>query len=118
MPVADTAVIRRNISGLHTTSIPGVTPDNSKPLAWRKQAGWGYSDLTAPTVPEVEPPFVLEIIKFNLNIQQLETNTLEIMRLETNTLAIMKEDISNLTIQRDEAVAFNIVQLDEFNLET
>lgn len=42
----DTAAKRRNISGLLAgiTSV-GVTPDSSKPVAWRQQAGWGYSGV-------------------------------------------------------------------------
>lgn len=52
----DTAAKRRNISGLVTAISPvGVTPDSSKPLAWRQQAGWGYSGIpisaAAPAVP-------------------------------------------------------------------
>jgi len=32
-------------SAFQRISLPSVTPDNSKPLAWRQQALWGYSGI-------------------------------------------------------------------------
>ncbi len=56
----DTAAKRRNISGLMAgISIVGVTPDSAKPLAWRQQAGWGYSGVP------VGAPVVVVTIKTN-----------------------------------------------------
>ena len=48
----DSADKRRSASGVAFLPLgPGVTPDSTKPEAWRQQAGWGYSGI--PTGPFV-----------------------------------------------------------------
>ena len=42
----DTAAKRRSASGVgHRIGGRGVTPNAAKPVAWRQQAGWGYSGI-------------------------------------------------------------------------
>ena len=42
----DTAEKRRNVSGLLTGVLPcAVTPNASKDVEWRQEAGWGYSGI-------------------------------------------------------------------------
>ncbi len=49
----------------------------------------------------------MPVIEFNLEINQLDASSLQIQR----------EEVENLTIERDTDITFNIVQLDEFNVE-
>ncbi len=49
----------------------------------------------------------MPVIEFNLEINQLDASNLQIQR----------EEVENLTIERDTDITFNIVQLDEFNVE-
>lgn len=47
----DTAAKRRAISGLLAgLTIVGVTMDATPDIAWRQNAGWGYSGIEAATV--------------------------------------------------------------------
>lgn len=48
----DTAAKRRSASGTQALPIPVVTPNASKPVAWRQQAAGTYSGI-APSAPEV-----------------------------------------------------------------
>lgn len=42
----DTAEKRRGVAGLYTGFYPvAVTPNASKDIEWRQQAGWGYSGI-------------------------------------------------------------------------
>lgn len=44
----DTAAKRRSVCGVPFLPLgPGVTPDAAKAVAWRQQAGWGYSGIAA-----------------------------------------------------------------------
>lgn len=55
MPI-DTASKRRSASGVgHRIGGRGITPDSSKPAAWRQQAGWGYSGISAEEGEEETP---------------------------------------------------------------
>jgi hypothetical protein len=47
----DTAEKRRSVAGLpfHPLGV-GVTPNASKDIEWRQQAGWGYSGIAATVV--------------------------------------------------------------------
>lgn len=48
----DTAAKRRSAAGTPFLPLgPGVTPDASKPVAWRQQAAWGYSGVAAGAPP-------------------------------------------------------------------
>ena len=54
MPI-DNATKRRSAAGTGCVALlPGVTPDNTRPAAWRRSAGWSYSGV--PSVgPVVDP---------------------------------------------------------------
>lgn len=42
----DTAAKRRSAAGVAFLPLgPGVTPDATKPVAWRQQSAWGYSGI-------------------------------------------------------------------------
>ena len=47
----DTAEKRRSAAGVGVPGIvgPGVTPNSSKDIEWRVQAGWSYSGISAFT---------------------------------------------------------------------
>lgn len=50
MPI-DTASKRKQASGIGGPPlVAGVTPDATKPIAWRYQAGWSYEHLAAALV--------------------------------------------------------------------
>lgn len=49
----DSASKRKSAAGVPFLPLGvGVTPDASKPVEWRQQAGWGYSGI-APATPEI-----------------------------------------------------------------
>jgi len=55
----NTASKRRSVSGvLVPTLIPGVTPNASKPAAWRQSSGWSYNGIAA----ESAPTFVHDVV--------------------------------------------------------
>lgn len=57
----DSAEKRRSAAGAGVvTLLPGVTPNASKPVAWRQQAAWGYSGIAAGE-PE-EPEFAIATV--------------------------------------------------------
>lgn len=59
----DTAPKRRSAAGVPFLPLgPGVTPDAATPLAWRQQAGWGYSGVAAGEEPVVTHPPASAII--------------------------------------------------------
>lgn len=80
----DTAAKRRSVSGI-TYLVPGVTPNASKPVAWRQQSGWGYSGIE-PGEP-AEEQFGGTVCA-TLSITPRVTGTLSIAPRVTGTLAI------------------------------
>jgi len=52
----DSAAKRRSLSGVpFLPLVPGVTPDAAQPVAWRQQAGWGYSGISAAAATPYDP---------------------------------------------------------------
>ena len=49
----DTAEKRKNIAGLYSFVPVSVTPNASKDVEWRQQAGWGYAGINATSPPIV-----------------------------------------------------------------
>jgi len=56
MPI-DTASKRRSASGVgHRIGGRGITPNASKPAAWRQQVGWGYAGIESEEDTSTGPP--------------------------------------------------------------
>ncbi len=65
MPI-DTAAKRKSAAAtIGPPWLPGVTPNASKPVAWRQQAGWGYSGIAVTDEVVVVPKSVLVVPAFN-----------------------------------------------------
>lgn len=63
MAMIDTAAKRRSASGVgRRPGGRGITPDSSKPAAWRQQVGWGYSGIAAGAAAGSADPRVLAAV--------------------------------------------------------
>lgn len=54
----DTAEKRRSVAGIQVLTVPAVTPNASKDLEWRQEAGWSYPGIAAQTIVVVTNPVV------------------------------------------------------------
>ncbi len=56
----DNAEKRRSVAGIGFWVVgPAVTPNSSKDIEWRQQAGWGYSGISAAAVGVFTPRLTL-----------------------------------------------------------
>ncbi len=78
----DTPAKRRSISGVAGVPlIPGITPDASKPVAWRQQVGWSYSGIApSPPVTSFAP-----IVEFVIDFTVTHTATVDFLVTHTKT---------------------------------
>lgn len=83
----DTAAKRRSAAGVPFLPLgPGVTPDASKPVAWRQQSAWGYSGIETTETEVVRGPI---------------TGTVRLLTKVSATILLRKKVTGTVSIDRD-----------------
>ena len=92
----DTAAKRKSAAGVPFLPLgPGVTPDASKPVAWRQQAAWGYSGIVAAAPSVVTYPIIYFTVNFNtVQYAGLNFNTVQYAAPNFNTVQYSAENFA------------------------